>query len=81
MHNVSGNLGLSCSYTKGWSLPAPPHPPISETTYAYDGIARITEMRYPNGWVEYYTYDKLGRLLAVDDTHPSEKPAKNQKRT
>ena len=24
---MSGNLGLSCSYTKGWSLPAPPHPP------------------------------------------------------
>ena len=44
-------------------------------------MARVTEMRYPNGWEEYYTYDKLGRLLAVDDTHPSEKPAKNQKRT
>ena len=38
-------------------------------------------MRYPNGWVEYYTYDKMGRLLAVDDTHPSEKPAKTQKHT
>ena len=44
-------------------------------------MARVTEMRYPNGWVEYYTYDKMGRLLAVDDTHPSEKPAKTQKHT
>ena len=51
------------------------------TTYAYDGMGRVTEMRYPNGWVEYYTYDKMGRLLAVDDTHPSEKPAKTQKHT
>ena len=50
-------------------------------TYAYDGMGRVTEMRYPNGWVEYYTYDKMGRLLAVDDTHPSEKPAKTQKHT
>ena len=41
----------------------------------------MTERRYPNGWVEYYTYDKMGRLLAVDDTHPSEKPAKTQKHT
>ena len=47
----------------------------------YDGMARVTEMRYPNGWVEYYTYDNMGRLLAVDDTHPSEKPAKTQKHT
>ena len=39
------------------------------------------EMQYPNGWVEYYTYDVMGRLLAVDDTHPSEKPAKTQKHT
>ena len=46
------------------------------TTYTYDGMGRVTEMQYPNGWVEYYTYDKMGRLLAVDDTHPSEKPAK-----
>lgn len=53
----------------------------SETSYAYDGMGRVTEMRYPNGWVEYYTYDKMGRLLAVDDTHPSEKPAKTQKHT
>lgn len=53
----------------------------SITTYAYDGMARVTEMRYPNGWVEYYTYDKMGRLLSVDDTHPSEKPAKTQKHT
>ena len=53
----------------------------SETSYAYDGMCRVTEMRYPNGWVEYYTYDKMGRLLAVDDTHPSEKPAKTQKHT
>lgn len=51
------------------------------TTYAYDDMDRVTEMRYPNGWVEYYTYDKMGRLLAVDDTHPSEKPAKTQKHT
>ena len=44
-------------------------------------MARVTEMRYPNGWVEYYTYDKLRLLLAVNDTHASERPAKNQKRT
>ena len=44
-------------------------------------MARVTEMHYPNGWVEYYTYDNMGRLLAVDDTHPSEKPAKTQKHT
>ena len=53
----------------------------SETSYAYDGMGRVTEMRYPNGWVEYYTYDKMGRILAVNDTHPSEKPAKTQKHT
>ena len=53
----------------------------SETTYTYDGMGRVTEMRYPNGWVEYYTYDSMGRLLAVNDTHPSEKPAKTQKHT
>ena len=53
----------------------------SETTFAYDGMARVTEMHYPNGWVEYYTYDKMGRILTVDDTHPSEKPAKTQKHT
>ena len=53
----------------------------TKATYAYDGMARVTEMRYPNGWVEYYTYDKMGRLLAVNDTHPSEKPAKTQKHT
>ena len=53
----------------------------SETTFAYDGMARVTEMHYPNGWVEYYTYDKMGRILSVDDTHPSEKPAKTQKHT
>lgn len=44
-------------------------------------MARVAEMRYPNGWVEYYTYDKMVRLLSVDDTHPSEKPAKTQKHT
>ena len=53
----------------------------SETTYVYDGMGRVTEMRYPNGWVEYYTYDAMGRILAVNDTHPSEKPAKTQKHT
>ena len=50
-------------------------------TYAYDGMGRVAEMRYPNGWVEYYTYDKMGRILKVEDTHPSEKPAKTQKHT
>ena len=49
--------------------------------YTYDGVGRVTEMRYPNGWVEYYTYDKMGRILKVEDTHPSEKPAKTQKHT
>ena len=44
-------------------------------------MARVTEMRYPNGWVEYYTYDAMGRILKVEDTHPSEKPAKTQKHT
>lgn len=53
----------------------------SETTYSYDGMGRVTEMHYPNGWVEYYTYDSMGRILAVNDTHPSEKPAKTQKHT
>lgn len=53
----------------------------NQVEYAYDGMVRVTEMRYPNGWVEYYTYDKMGRLLSVDDTHPSEKPAKTQKHT
>lgn len=56
-------------------------PPISETTYAYDDMGRVTEMRYPNDWVEYYTYDEMGRILKVEDTHPSEKPAKPQKHT
>ncbi len=36
-------------------------------------------MDYPNGWSEYYSYDALGRILSVEDTHPSEKPAKTQK--
>ena len=58
-----------------WLRPSPP--PISETTYTYDGMVRVTEMRYPNGWVEYDSYDKMGRILAVDDTHPSEKPAED----
>lgn len=44
-------------------------------------MGRVTEMRYPNGWVEYYTYDMMGRILKVEDTHPSEKPAKTQKHT
>ena len=42
--------------------------------------AALTEMHYPNGWVEYYAYDSMGRILTVSDTHPSEKPAKTQKR-
>ena len=37
--------------------------------------------RGANGWVEYDTYDKMGRVLKVEDTHPSEKPAKTQKHT
>lgn len=44
-------------------------------------MGRVTEMRYPNGWVEYYIYDKMGRILKVEDTHPNEKPAKPQKHT
>ena len=49
--------------------------------YTYDGMGCVTEMRYPNGWVEYDTYDEMGRILKVEDTHPSEKPAKTQKHT
>ncbi|WP_297983327.1 DUF6232 family protein [uncultured Oscillibacter sp.] len=37
-------------------------------------MACVTEMRCPNGWVEYYTYGKMGRIFAVNDIHPSEKP-------
>lgn len=27
--------------------------------YTYDGMGCVTEMRYPNGWVEYDTYDEM----------------------
>ena len=51
------------------------------TTYTYDGMGRISKMEYPHGWVEDYHYDSIGQLLKVEDTHPSEKPAKTQKHT
>ena len=44
-------------------------------------MACVTKMHYPNGWVEYYSYDNMGRLLAVDGMYPREKPAKAQKHT
>ena len=31
-------------------------------------MGRVTEMRYPNGWVQDYTYDEMGRILKVEDT-------------
>lgn len=53
----------------------------NQVEYTYDSMGRVTGMRYPNGWVEYCTYDKMGRRLSVDDTHPGEKPAEIQKHT
>lgn len=37
---------------EGRSLLALPLPPISATTYAYDGMACVTEMRCSNGWAD-----------------------------
>ena len=49
------------------------------TTYAYDGMGRISKMEYPHGWVEDYHYDSIGQLLKVEDTDPSGKDMKQQK--
>ena len=49
------------------------------TTYAYDGMGRVTHMEYPDGWMEDYHYDALGQLTAIEDTDPSGKDMKQQK--
>ena len=49
------------------------------TTYAYDGMGRISKMEYPHGWVEDYHYDSIGQLLKVEDTDPTQKDMKQQK--
>lgn len=41
-------------------------------------MVQIAKMCYPNDRVEYNFHDKIGRILAVNDTQPSEKPAKER---
>ena len=51
------------------------------TEYRYDLADRLTSMLYPNDWEEFYTYDGAGKLLAVNDTDPSDKDLKTIKQS
>ena len=63
---VASILAACDSDPQTLEIPQAPEAYVSDISYEYDDLNRLTVVRYANGDVMRYSYDEAGNILSVE---------------